>query len=71
MPDNDNVSGNDVSEWYVILAITGRGQQRVAIAQDMDGPVLCTAANREEAIEQANQIATLMGFELYNSQLDE
>ena len=70
MSEDDKVSENNGSEWYVILAITGRGQHQIGIAQDMDGPVLATASSKEEAIEQAMQAACLFGYELYDSEMD-
>jgi len=71
MPEIDGVAENNASEWYVVLVITEYGQ-RVAITHDtdVDGPIVATAASREEAIEQANELAHLMGMPLYNSELD-
>jgi hypothetical protein len=59
-----------MSEWYIILVTTAWGQ-RVAISQEMDGQVMGTAGSREEAIEQAQTLAQLIGMEIYNSELDE
>ena len=71
MPDIDGVTENNASEWYVVLLITEYGQ-RVAITNDtdVDGPIVATAASKEEAIEQAGELAHLMGMPLYNSEMD-
>ena len=71
MPEMDGVSDGNASEWYVVLLITEYGQ-RVAITHDtdVDGPIVATAASKEEAVEQASQLAHLMGMPLYNSEMD-
>ena len=61
---------SETSEWYVILALTNAGQ-RIAIAQDMDGPVMSKESSREEAIEQAKKLSHLIGIDLYDSTLDD
>ncbi|MDF9409214.1 MAG: hypothetical protein A4E52_00093 [Pelotomaculum sp. PtaB.Bin013] len=60
-----------MSEWYIILVITSDGQQRVAISTEQDGPVMATAATREEAVESAKSLSTMTGLPLYNQETDE
>ncbi|MCL2766498.1 MAG: hypothetical protein FWD21_02295 [Peptococcaceae bacterium] len=71
MSENDSATENKSSEWCVVLVLTEFGQ-RVAISQDndFDGQVLCTAASKEEAVEQAVNLSRLTNMPLYNSEVD-
>lgn len=60
-----------MSEWFIILVVTSGGQQRIAISEEEDGPVMGTAASREEAIEKAKNLSSMTGLDLYNSEEDE
>ena len=74
MSDSNNVMENNTvdntsSEWHVVLVLTAYGQ-RVAISQDSDGPIMYTADNKEDAVEQAVRLSQLTNMPLYNSELD-
>ncbi|MCG9968312.1 hypothetical protein L9W92_09635 [Pelotomaculum terephthalicicum JT] len=56
-------------EWFIILVITSAGQ-RIAISTEQDGPVMGTAATKEEAVEQAKDLSNLTGLPLYNQEAD-
>jgi len=56
-------------EWFIILVITSEGQ-RIAISTEQDGPVMGTAATKEEAVEQAKDLSNLTGLPLYNQEAD-
>lgn len=58
-------------EWFIILVITSDGQQRIAISTEQDGPVLATAATKEEAFEQAKSLSNITGLLLYNQETDD
>lgn len=59
-----------MSEWFIVLAVTSGGQ-RIAVAPEQDGPVLATAATKEEAFEQAKVLSEITGLPLYNQDTEE
>jgi len=60
---------SEESVWYVIMVFTAAGQ-RIAISQDMDGVVCATCASKDEAIDQAIELSTLIGMAMFNSEED-
>jgi len=57
-------------EWLIIL-VTASDGQRIAISTEPDGPVLATAATKEEALEQANNLSMITGVALFNRETDD